>query len=252
MALRVRGTGGRSAVTSLRLRAGGDERSAAAGLEHREGFLRHFAADRVEHRVAILPDFREILRVVVDHLIGAETADIIDVAGAGGADDAGAKVLGELDGKTSDAAGAALDQDRLAAGELQRVLQRIDGGKPGERQRGGIDMRQPLRLLADDRGGNRNLLAVSALAAGGEHAEHRIADFQIADAGADARHQSGKIAAGDLRKLHLGVARVFTAAELPIGGVDGGGEHVDDHLIGRSNRVRQVAILQDIRAAEFL
>ncbi len=145
-----------------------------------------------------------------------------------------------------------MDQDGLAALQFQRVLQRVDRGQPGERQRRGIDMRQPVRLLADDRGRDRNLFAIGALAAGGDHAEHRIADFQIVHVCAGARHHAGKITAGNLRKPHLGVARVFAAAKFPVGGVDGGRHHVDENLVRPGDRVRHIAVLQNFGAAEFV
>jgi hypothetical protein len=113
-------------------------------------------------------------------------------------------------------------------------------------------VRQPLRLLADDRGRDRDLFAIGAFAAGGDHAEHRIADFQIAHIGAGVRHDSGEIAAGNLRKFHLRIACIFAAAEFPVRGVDGGGRHVDEDLVRTGNRVRQIAVLQDFGTAEFV
>ena len=113
-----------AAIGLRRLRAGRDEGRPSARLEHREGLRRDIAADGVEHRVAIAHDLSEVGRVVVDDLVGAELAQVGEVGRAGGRDDAGAEMLGELDGEARNAAGAALDQDRLAGLQLQRVLDR--------------------------------------------------------------------------------------------------------------------------------
>ena len=70
----------------------------------------------------------KILRVVVDDFIGPEATNIVAIAGAGGGDHPSADMLGELDRKAGDAAGAALDEDRLAALQLERGLDGYDGG----------------------------------------------------------------------------------------------------------------------------
>ena len=256
IALRERGTGGRSAVTSLRSGFGGSapEAMKAArppGLSTAKDCFRHIAADRIEHGVAAGHHAGEILRVVVDDLVGAEAAHIVDVRCAAGGDDAGADIFGELNGETGNAAGAALDQDRLAALQFQRVFDRIDRGQSGKRQRRGVDMRKPLRLLGDEGGRDCDLLAIGAFLAGAEHAEHRVAHLQIG-AVADRADNAGKIAAGDLRKFDIGMSRIFAGAKLPVGGVDGRGMDVDHHLARAGHGIRQVAVLQHFRAAEFL
>src|SRR5450756_1854335 len=78
------------AIGLWRLRAGSNESGATARLEHREGFLRHVAADSIEDGVTTGHDLSEILRVVVDDLIGSEVADIVTVRRARGRDHAGA------------------------------------------------------------------------------------------------------------------------------------------------------------------
>ena len=86
-----------------------DPHQFAAGLEHRVAAGADTAADGVEHHVADRTDVGEILLVVVDHAVGAEAAHIGVIAGARGGDHRGAEMLGELHGKSGDAAGAALD-----------------------------------------------------------------------------------------------------------------------------------------------
>jgi hypothetical protein len=111
------------AIGLRRLRAGRDKGGAAAGPEHREGFLHRLAADHIEDGITIADHADEILRVVVDDLVGAEAAHIVEIPRAGGDDDAGADVLGELNGETRDPAGAAANENRLAALKLQRRLE---------------------------------------------------------------------------------------------------------------------------------
>ena len=57
-------------------------------------------------------------------------AHIVDVRGARGRDHAGADMLGKLNGEAGNAARPALDQDRLAGLELQRVLDRAQAVSP--------------------------------------------------------------------------------------------------------------------------
>ena len=49
-------------------------------------------------------------------------------------------MLCELNGEACDPARPAMDQDRLAGLELQRLLDRAQRGEAGERQGGGVDV----------------------------------------------------------------------------------------------------------------
>ena len=146
---------GRSAVTSVRsgvrrLRPGRDEGGTSAGLENRKRSPRHVPADGFEHRIAIAYRLGEVGCVVVDHLVGADVAQVGEIGGAAGGDDAGAEMLGKLDRKARDAARAALDQDRLAGFQFQRILDRAQRRQPRERESRGVNMRHRGRLLRDD------------------------------------------------------------------------------------------------------
>ena len=59
-------------------------------------------ADGVEDDVVGLAVLREVLLRVVDHLVGAERADELDVLRVADGGDVGAEVLGELHGRRSD------------------------------------------------------------------------------------------------------------------------------------------------------
>src|SRR6266571_1585267 len=75
---------------------GCNEGSATAGLKHDKGFLRHLAADGIEHGIATAHHAREILRAVVDHLVGAQVENIVRVRRARRRNHECAKMLGKL------------------------------------------------------------------------------------------------------------------------------------------------------------
>src|SRR6266853_740773 len=86
-------------ITTGRLRAlrgSCDPDQAPPGLEHGVGPELDLATDRVEHHVTVGNSLGEILNIVVDHPVRAETADVVVVARAGRRDHRGANMLGEL------------------------------------------------------------------------------------------------------------------------------------------------------------
>lgn len=99
-----------------------DESNAPARSHDRERALCHLAADRLEDRVDVLHHAGEVVLVVVDDLIGAEALDVSVVDRARGGDDTGTNMLGELDGKSGDATGAALNENGFAVVQLDRIL----------------------------------------------------------------------------------------------------------------------------------
>jgi hypothetical protein len=114
-----------------RLGARGYEGGAAAGPQHGETLLRHVAADGIERCVAAADHLREVLRPVVDDLIGAEAAHIVDIRRAGRGDHPRADMLGDLDGDAGDTAGAALNEDRFAALKFEGGLDRDQCSEAG-------------------------------------------------------------------------------------------------------------------------
>ena len=115
------------------------------------------------------------------------------------------------------------------------------GREPGECQGCGVNMGQPFRFLADERGLDRELFAIGPVATGIEHAEHRIADLAI-DAVAGGSDYPGKVPPRDQGKYCLTLLRVLTGAKFPIDRVDACRDHVDDYLAGRCHRIRQIAV----------
>ena len=111
-------------------------------------------------------------------------------------------------------------------------------------------MRQTFGLLGDDRGLDRELLAIGPFPSGIKHAEHRVADGKIVATAGRADHP-GKVAARNLRKPNLRVPGILAGAKLPIGSVNTGRENIDNHFARRRHRIRQIAVFQHFRAAEL-
>src|SRR5204863_2589704 len=100
----------------------------------------------------------------------------------------------------------------------------------------------------DDRSLDRDLLGVGALLAGLQDPEDRVASRKIFNAFASGTDDAGEIPPKAQGKLGL---LVLAKAHFPIGGVDAGGMDVNERLARPRNRVRQVAISQDFRAAKL-
>src|SRR6266513_701479 len=241
-------------IGARRLKAGRRGRNPdqpAAGFQDLVGAHLHLAADRVEYDIAARDGFGEILLLIVDDPLGAERANIIVIASAGGRDDGRTDMLGELDRKTGNAAGAALDQDCLAALHARGVFQGPDRGEAGQGHRGGFGMAELCRFFRDERALDLDLLGIAALDPRIHDAEHRIADLQVVDTGAERADDAGEIAAEDVGELELARGIVSAAAEphLVVGGVDARGVDIDDDLARPRDRVRRVAVAQHLRPA---
>ncbi len=89
-------------------------------------------------------------------------------------------MLGELDGEGRDAARPTLDEDRLAGLSCSEFSTAQIAVRPVSAIAAASTCDRLGRLLADDIGADRQLLAVGAVAAGLEHAEHLVADLEIA------------------------------------------------------------------------
>jgi len=166
-------TFGRSDVTSGRGEAG------ALGTKDREALQGDVAAHRVEDRVAAGNELREVLRAVVDRLVRAERAHVAVVRRARGRDDARAEEPREREREAPDAARAAVDEDRLARFQLERVLDRDERREAGEPDRRALRVGQARGLPREDLLPDRDLFGVGAFARNLAHAEHRVADLEV-------------------------------------------------------------------------
>src|SRR5215475_6332331 len=188
-------------ITTRRLRAlrcGCDPDQAPSWLEHSVGPELDFAADRVEHHVAVGNDLREILDVVIDHSVRAETAYIVVVTCAGRRDDCGTNMLGELDPEAGHATRAALDQNGFAGPELRRILEGPQRGEAGQGHSGRLGMAKAVRLLGNDRGLDGDLFRVRAFDTLIADPEHRVTDGEVGDTRADRADHTREVAAQDM------------------------------------------------------
>src|SRR5215831_14800883 len=194
-------------ITPGRLRAlrrGRDPDQAPPWLEHSVGPELDLATDRVEHHVTVGNGLGEILSVVVDHPVRAETAYVVVVARAGRRDHRGTDVLGELDAEAGHATRAALDQNGFAGLELRRIFEGPQRGEAGQRHSGCLGMAEAVGLLGNDRGLDSDLFRVRAFDALIADPEHRVTDGEVGDTRTDLTDHAREIAAQDIREPQIG------------------------------------------------
>src|SRR5215469_277964 len=114
----------------------------------------------------------EIFALIIDDPIGTEPSDIVAIEGARRGNHAGAEVLGQLDGKASDAAGAAMDKNSLARAQPRRVLDGPERGEAGKRHGRRLDMTEARWFPRDDRRLDGDLFCVGAFLARLRHAKY--------------------------------------------------------------------------------
>src|SRR5215510_11442322 len=107
------------------------------------------------------------------------------IAGARRSDHRGAKMFGELNAESGNAARTSLDQDRLARFKLRRVLDRPERCETGERHRGCLCVVEAVWLASDDCGLDGNLLRIGSFDALLGYSEHRVPDSEIGDVALD-------------------------------------------------------------------
>src|SRR5262249_49011116 len=146
-----------------------------------------------------------VLNLVVDHAIGAETADIRMIASAGRGDHCRAKMLGELDTESGNAAGASLNQDRLARLEPRRVLNGPQRRETGERHRGCLCVAEAVWLASDDRGLDGYLLRIGSFNALLGDTEHSIPDGELGDLAPNRAYHAREVTTQDMREADVAI-----------------------------------------------
>ena len=201
------------------------------------------AADRVEDHVELRqPALPATLRVV-DHVVEAELADALVLAGRGRAVDLSARALGDLGGGDAHAAPGRVHEHALAG--LQRPV--ADQARP----RGPVVDRDRRPLLEAELlgqrehvgGGHRDLRGVAAEHGRGEHAlARREGRMGIRNAGAQLEDRAGDLVADDAGRLRR--VRVQAHAGHHVGEVDARRGDLDAHRPGLQLRVRALLHLQ--------
>jgi hypothetical protein len=230
----------------------GDVDDAAFGRQRVDVALDVVAAHHVENDIdaaggrGVLDHLDEILVLVIDAARGAELlAGVAFVAAAGGGEDlVCAQRLGELDRRGADAAGAAMDQHRLAGAQIAALEQVGPHCEAGFRQRRRLGHAKALGHRQALRFGRH---AIGGIAAAGDQRADRIANLGVMHAEPDRRHRAGDLEAGNVGRA--GRRRILAHALHDIGPVDPGGGHFDQHLAGAGQRHRSAPGLQHIRPA---
>ena len=175
------------------LRAADHDEHTVVG-QHTAAVAQGSIADIVEDRVVATPVGDEVVACVVDHMVGTERADDVDVVRSADGGDLGAHRDGDLDGVVADAATCAVDQHGVPAGEagvVAETLQCRDGGDgEGRRFAERRVRRDPgdLARPADD------VLGEGAVAA----AEHLVARRELCDRSSDRFDDTGDVDASAL------------------------------------------------------
>ena len=117
-----------------------NEGCSSAGFQHREGLCDRCATHGIESGIAIAKKGGRIFPSVVDDLVCAQTTYIGMIFGSRRSHDLRAKMMRQLDRHSGDTPGSALDQNLLAAFQLQRILNGDESRERGKTDRRRLDM----------------------------------------------------------------------------------------------------------------
>ena len=156
--------------------------------------------------------------------------------------------LRDLHRQVPDAAGGGEDQDALTRPDVRGLDERLPGREPGERQRAGLDVVQPVRdprELARRRGdvlGVRGRLAREA-----RHAEDAVSGREPRHSVADLLDDAGDVPADRERRL---AEEAAARAHLPVDRVDAGGRTRTSTSVGVGLGPRGLDELEHLGPAE--
>jgi A/G-specific adenine glycosylase len=189
-----------------------------------------------------------VLALVVERPLDSELVQQRLAAGAGAARNANPLRVCQLHEHASDSAGSAVHEHRPARLEPEPV-EHLEGGRPGERQRGRLDGVEVRRPAPDERGGQPDILGVGA-----ELGAPDRQDSPDGVAGLDALHPLADLLdrARELVTDHIGRSDAGPGRVEPIAGID----RIDpcrsdprDHASGARFRRRQIAQVELLRPA---
>lgn len=178
-----------------------------------------------------------ILGLVVDNLVGAETAAEVSVGAGAGGDDVAAERLGDLDAEGSSAAGATVDEDAVAGALDDMRRDALQGGGGGGADARGLVEADALGHVGQRPARHRHVLAEGAEALEGEASEDAVADLvlllplgvveAVRQTGDDAREVEARHGGQGDDGAH-GQAGL---GELGVDGVQGRVVHAHQHLV---------------------
>ncbi len=217
----------------------------------------HVAADRVEHDVRAAPTgellhlFGEVLRLVVDHVVGAHPPAHLELfVGAGGRDDCGPGGLAQLNRRGPHAASPGVDQEGFIGLQIGATMKAEPACLVGERETGRFLEGHTCRHQGD--GGGHGVgdlrVAPTGQAAAVEQRHHAVAGLE------PARRRCCDHLAADLDPRHererrfglVGARNHQGIREVDRGGADGN----PYHAVGRLARF-YVLEAEDLRTAEL-
>ena len=219
-----------------------------AGLEHGQGLLQVGAAEGVEDDVVAAEHVGEVLLGVVDDVVGAEPANPFLVVGVGGGGDVGAEVLGHLDDRGPEPAGAGVDEDLLAGLDVGHVDQGLPRGQRHERDGAGFFERQRPRLEGHVVGIDGDELGEGPDPQVTRPGVHLVAHREAAHVGTHLGDHSRDVVSQDERPLVLQELLELAVTDHGVQRVDAGRPDVDQHVPGAHEGDRYVAQLERVGA----
>ena len=232
---------------------GADDASAGGYQSHVGGQVH--ADDELVHQIDALAvgQFKgagdDVLRLVVDDLVGAEAADEVRLGGAGhGGEHPRAEGLGQLHGGGADAAGRALHEDGLAGLHGAAPHEAVVGGGEDHAQGGRLGERETVGYRHGLGLGQHDVLGIAALAAHAKAAEEDlVARLDTGDLGADRLHDARSVRADDLGRL-LGRGEAVLAYR-DVHGVHGSSLDAHEDLACLGFGLRDLFVHQDLGTA---
>ena len=210
--------------------------------------LARLAADEVEHDVDVADALLDGLARVVDRLVGAELGQERVLGRARRPDHVRAARLGDLHRQVPDAAGGGEDQHALSGLDVGRLDERLPGRQPGERQRAGLDVAEPVRDPRELARGRGDVLGVGGrLAREARHPEDAVSGLEARHAAADLLDDAGDVPADRERRL---AEEAAARPDLPVDRVDAGRAHADEHLGRARLGPRHLGELEHLGPAE--
>ena len=186
---------------------------------------------------------------IVDHIVRPECADEIMVVAACSRNDPGPDGLCDLDRDRSDAAGAAVDEDRFADAKTRASDEGLPDGPAYERQARCLDVRQVAGLASHEIDvGDVNLGIGPGAAEYLRRVIYLVAGSEFGDLCADGFHNAGNVMSDN--GWQRDVIGIVAAADLIIERIDCRGVNANANLPRADRRDRKILRLECVGTAE--
>src|SRR5690606_21405836 len=191
-----------------------------------------------------------ILVFIIDDMVGPQFEEELVMALSGGREYGGPHGLGDLDGGYAHATGTSVDQDGLVDLELCPCHEHLPCRSRGQGEGSGLQMAEVLGLPSYDGLFGHMVLGIAS----GPVEDLRgiidlVPDLEVFHSWTDLHDLPGDIVSGDEGELQF--AFVVPSANLVVQGVDRGGEHLDQDLLGPGLWCRDILDLKILDRAEL-